>query len=53
MWARLSVATGDRKYLDFMNERWWRTSDHLYDKQEHLYYRDDRYVTKREAKVIG
>ncbi len=49
VWARLTAATGDRKYLDFMNERWWRTSDHLYDKQEHLYYRDDRFLTKREA----
>jgi rhamnogalacturonyl hydrolase YesR len=49
VWARLSAATGDRKYLDFMNQRWWQTSDHLYDKQEHLYYRDDRFLTKREA----
>jgi unsaturated rhamnogalacturonyl hydrolase len=49
VWTRLFAATGDKKYLDFMNERWWRTSDHLYDKQEHLYYRDDRFLTKREA----
>ena len=49
VWARLSAATGDKKYLDFMNQRWWRSSDHLYDKQEHLYYRDDRFLTKREA----
>src|ERR1035441_2219416 len=49
VWARLTAATGDRKYLDFMNQRWWRTSDHLYDKQEHLYYRDDRFLAKREA----
>ena len=49
VWTRLFAATGDKRYLDFMNERWWRTSDHLYDKQEHLYYRDDRFLTKREA----
>ena len=49
VWARLSAATGDKKYLDFMNQRWWRTSDHLYDKQEHLYYRDDRFLTMHEA----
>ncbi len=49
VWARLTAATGDKKYLDFMNERWWWTYDHLYDKQEHLYYRDDRFVTTREA----
>jgi rhamnogalacturonyl hydrolase YesR len=49
IWARLTAATGDKKYLDFMNQRWWRTSDHLYDKQEHLYYRDDRFLTMHEA----
>jgi unsaturated rhamnogalacturonyl hydrolase len=49
VWTRLFAATGDKKYLDFMNERWWRTSNHLYDKEEHLYYRDDRFLTKREA----
>ena len=49
VWTRLFAATGDNKYLDFMNERWWRTSNHLYDKEEHLYYRDDRFLTKREA----
>ena len=49
VWVRLFAATGEKKYLDFMNERWWRTSDHLYDKEEHLYYRDDRYLMKREA----
>jgi rhamnogalacturonyl hydrolase YesR len=49
VWARLSAATGDKKYLDFMNQRWWRTSDHLYDTQEHLYYRDDRFLTMHEA----
>jgi unsaturated rhamnogalacturonyl hydrolase len=49
VWARLSVATGDKKYLDFMNERWWRTSNHLYDKQEHLFYRDDRFLAQHEA----
>jgi rhamnogalacturonyl hydrolase YesR len=49
VWARLTAATGDKKYLDYMNQRWWRTSDHLYDKQEHLFYRDDRFLTQREA----
>jgi rhamnogalacturonyl hydrolase YesR len=49
VWTRLFAATGNKRYLDFMNERWWRTSEHLYDTQEHLYYRDDRFLTKREA----
>ncbi|MDR2982152.1 MAG: glycoside hydrolase family 88 protein [Puniceicoccales bacterium] len=47
--ARLSVVTGDQRYLDYMNNRWWHTTDHLYDKEESLYYRDDRFVGKKEA----
>jgi rhamnogalacturonyl hydrolase YesR len=47
-WARLSEATGDGKYLDSANRRWWVTSDYLYDKDEHLYYRDSRFFTQRE-----
>jgi rhamnogalacturonyl hydrolase YesR len=47
--ARLYEFTGDRRYLDFMNDRWWRTTDYLYDKTEHLFYRDSRYFNRREA----
>lgn len=47
--AKLSAVTGDGRYLDFMAEEWKATSDYLYDKDEHLYYRDDRYFTQREA----
>jgi rhamnogalacturonyl hydrolase YesR len=48
-WTRLAAATGERKYLEFMNREWWATSEHLYDGDEHLYYRDDRYIGQREA----
>jgi unsaturated rhamnogalacturonyl hydrolase len=48
-WARLYKATGDKKYLDFMDKEWWAASDFLYDKDEHLYFRDSRYFTQREA----
>lgn len=47
--AKLSAVTGDTRYLDFMNEEWWATTEYLYDTDEHLYYRDDRYFTQREA----
>ena len=39
----IAVATGEQKYLDFMNEMWWDTTEFLYDTEEHLYYRDKRY----------
>jgi unsaturated rhamnogalacturonyl hydrolase len=54
-WVRLYAATGERRYLDHAVDNWWRTSDYLYDKTEHLYYRDSNYFEKREnngAKVF-
>jgi len=48
-WARLHRATGNENYLDFMIREWWLTSDYLYDKEEHLYYRDSKYFDAREA----
>jgi len=48
-WIRLYVATGEKAYLDFMVEKWWKTSDFLYDKEEHLYFRDSTYFERREA----
>jgi len=48
-WIRLYAATGDARYLDLAVAHWWRTSDYLYDKSEHLYYRDSTYFEPREA----
>jgi len=47
--AELSVTTRDKRYLDFMDREWWLTSSALYDPAEHLYYRDDRFLTMHEA----
>jgi unsaturated rhamnogalacturonyl hydrolase len=41
--AMAARATGDRRYLDFMHKMWWKVTDYLYDKEEHLYYRDSRF----------
>ncbi len=46
--AAVSAATGDRRYLDLANRLWWKTTDYLYDKDEHLYFRDSRYFDQRE-----
>jgi unsaturated rhamnogalacturonyl hydrolase len=48
-WARLTTATGDEKYLAFAVTNWWRTTDYLYDTNEHLFFRDSTYFSKREA----
>src|SRR5215831_8948756 len=42
-WLRLYSATGDERYLNFAVTNWWRTTDYLYDKNEHLFYRDSTY----------
>jgi unsaturated rhamnogalacturonyl hydrolase len=46
--ARMSAATGDQRYLDYMGREWWQTSAILYDPAEHLYFRDSRYLTQKE-----
>lgn len=46
--ARISAATGDRRYLDYMDREWWQTSESLYDPVEHLYFRDSRYFTQKQ-----
>ena len=40
VWSRMYAATGDKKYIGYLDEEWAKTSDLLYDKQEHLYARD-------------
>jgi aldose 1-epimerase len=53
--ARLSAITKDRKYLDAMEKEWWRTAGLLYDKEEHLFYRDSTFLgtrTKNGKKVF-
>ncbi|MBN2578142.1 MAG: DUF4861 family protein [Pirellulales bacterium] len=48
-WIRCYGVTGEKQYLDFMLQEWQATADHLFDKEEHLFYRDKRYFDKREA----
>ncbi|MBX3097840.1 MAG: glycoside hydrolase family 88 protein, partial [Fimbriimonadaceae bacterium] len=47
--AMLSRVTGNLSYLNRMVELWWKTSDYLYDPEEHLYFRDSRYFEPRES----
>jgi unsaturated rhamnogalacturonyl hydrolase len=49
VWARMYAATGDRKYITYLDEEWAKTSTLLYDHQEHLYARDSTYLTRTEA----
>jgi unsaturated rhamnogalacturonyl hydrolase len=49
VWARMYAATGDRKYISYLDEEWGKTSDLLYSQQDHLYARDVTYLSKTEA----
>lgn len=48
VWARMYAATGDRKYIAYLDEEWAKTSNLLYDPQAHLYARDLSYLKKTE-----
>jgi unsaturated rhamnogalacturonyl hydrolase len=47
-WIALSKATGDSRYLAHANQEFWATTDYLYDRIDHLYYRDSRFLTQRD-----
>lgn len=42
--ARLSTVTGEESYRSFLHQMFWDTADYLYDEEEHLFYRDDRFL---------
>lgn len=48
VFADMAKATGDRKYLDFMDHQWTITTDLLYDRNKHLYSRDADWLDKHE-----
>jgi unsaturated rhamnogalacturonyl hydrolase len=45
--ARLSSATQDKKYLNYLHEMFWDAREFLYDKEENLFYRDKNFFNKR------
>jgi len=47
--ARMSKVTGDPKYDAYMDHEWDVTTKLLYDTHEHLYFRDARYLTQKQA----
>lgn len=49
VWAKMGNVTGKKKYFNFMYEEYKVSTDYLYDKEEHLYFRDSNYFTKKEA----
>lgn len=48
VWVALANATGDGRYLAHADAEFWATTDFLYDKDEHLFFRDSRFLTRRD-----
>jgi rhamnogalacturonyl hydrolase YesR len=48
VYADMAKATGDKKYLDYMDHEWTITTNLLYDHNKHLYSRDATYLDKHE-----
>lgn len=49
VYTRLYTLTGNRKYMHFADAEFKATYNHLYDKEENLFYRDSRYIGQKEA----
>lgn len=45
--TRLFTATGDKKYLTFLDQEFRYTYDHLYDPAERLFFRDATFIDKK------
>jgi rhamnogalacturonyl hydrolase YesR len=50
LWIELSQLTKDPRYAQFAHQEWRATQDYLYDRDEHLFYRDSRFFERRDAK---
>jgi unsaturated rhamnogalacturonyl hydrolase len=46
--AELAKATGDRRYVTFLDREWSITSAKLYDPTQHLFYRDASFLNQHE-----
>ena len=42
-----SRITGDRRYREYADSEFWATKDLLFDRDEHLFYRDSRFFGQR------
>jgi unsaturated rhamnogalacturonyl hydrolase len=48
VYADMGKITGDDKYVKFMDHEWDITSNLLYDRDKHLFFRDASYLDKKE-----
>ena len=49
VWVGLTATTGDSRYAAYAHAEFRATADFLYDRDEHLFYRDSRFFAQRDA----
>lgn len=49
VWIGLTAATGDQRYADYAHAQFKATTELLYDREEHLFYRDSRFFKQRDG----
>lgn len=49
VYLRLYNVTGDKRFIRFMDKEFKATYNYLFDKEENLFYRDQRYFDMKEA----
>lgn len=47
-WLLMYRATGEERYLDFMNREWWAATERLYRPAIGMYFRDESFLDLRE-----
>lgn len=50
LWVELSRITKDPRFAAFAHAEWKATQDYLYDREQHLFYRDSRFFERRDSK---
>lgn len=49
VWIGLAAATGDQRYAEYAHAEFKATRDYLYDREDHLFYRDSRFFEQRDS----
>ena len=49
VYSKLALLNEEPRYLEYMHQRFEQTYNHLYDKEEKLFFRDSSYFNKKEA----
>ena len=47
VFARMAAQTRDHSYLQAMDVQWWRTYDRLWSREHGLFFRDERFRTRK------